>query len=109
MASNPFPLGKVAVTTAGTRERLTKDLSSPTTALRCFKIHIKASLGNTGDVTVGDSTVVHATGVGAYIVLDAGQEHMFMVDNAPAGLDASKFWLDVGTNGDSVVAYLIEQ
>jgi hypothetical protein len=109
MASNPFPLGKVAVTAAATRERLTKGLSAPTASLRCQKIHIKASLANTGDVTVGDVTVVASTGVGAYIVLDAGQEHTFVIDNAPNGLDASLFYLDVGTSGDSVIAYLITQ
>lgn len=102
-------LGKVAVTTAATRERLTKGLSSPTARLGCTKVTIQASAGNTGSVTVGDSTVVASTGVGAYIVLAKGESHTFGTEMAPEGLNAADFWLDVGTNGDSVVAYLTIQ
>lgn len=102
-------LGKVAVTTAGTRERLTKGLSSPTAHLGCTKVTIQALAGNTGSVTVGDSTVVAATGAGAYIVLAKGESHTFGTEHSPIGLDARDFWLDVATNGDAVVAYLTIQ
>lgn len=99
-------LGKVAVTTAATRERLTKSQSVPTARLMATEVVIQASAGNTGSVTVGDSTVVASTGVGAYIVLAKGESHKFGSIMAPAGVNAAEIWLDVATNGDSVVAYL---
>lgn len=102
-------LGKVVVTTAATRERLTKGLSSPTARLGCTKVTIRALEGNTGDVTVGDSTVVASTGEGAFIVLAQGESHTFGTEAAPGGLNAADFWLDVATNGDGVTAYLTIQ
>jgi hypothetical protein len=99
-------LGRVTVTTAGTRERLTKGETTPGARLAGCKIVVKALTTNTNPVTVGNSAVVHATGVGAYVTLSAGQEHKFGNEGAPAGLNAADFWLDVGTNGEGVVAYV---
>ena len=99
-------LGRVTVTTAATRERLTKNQSVPSARMGATEVVIKALTTNTNPITVGDSTVVHSTGVGAYVTLSAGQEHKFGTQNAAAGLNAADFWLDVQTNGEGVVAYL---
>lgn len=92
-------LGKVAVATAGTITQVTTDA----TILASY-VRIELVPGNTGDIHVGLSTLVKATGVGVLAVLTKAQADRWVFElYAPGGgnsIQLSQFYLDSGTNAD---------
>ena len=78
--------GKKTVTTAGTQ------LALASSQIVTHGVRIKALVGNTNNVYVGDSSVSSATGY----VLDAGEELYLQIVNL------ATVYIDVDTNGEGV-------
>lgn len=107
-------IGVVTCAAAGTRTRLTSTQPDPTKPYPCQSWRVEAVIGNTGAVTVGDSTVVAATQVGAAAVLpkcaatgptSVVEQHAYA---NPNGLDLSAVYIDVATGGDKVLVSVNE-
>ena len=107
-------IGVITCAAAGTRTRLTSTQADPTKAYPCQTVRIEAVVGNTGAVTVGDSTVVASSQVGAAAVLvkcaATGPVSVFEMSayHNPNGLDLSAFYIDVATGGDKVLVSVNE-
>lgn len=116
-----IPLGKVVVTTAGTRERTTKNgfpsppgggapLGSTAEGLRCQSIQFQALPTNTGKIYIGDETLVASTGVGVHAVLSsAGERQGFSIPMAANALHVELFYLDADNSGEGVYVTLLQQ
>ncbi len=81
--------GRQIVTTAGTRVQLGTDTN-------CGYILVQAEKDNTGEVVVGDDTVVAAIATRRGYSLAAGESTPVFADNL------SDVWLDSTVNGDGV-------
>lgn len=98
-------LGKVTVATAGTPVQVSA------TRLMVRAVRFQTTNGNTGLMYIGDATLVKATLVGVHRVLgiasatadapvvEFGSQE---IENGNA-IDLSKFWVDAGVNGESVL------
>ena len=89
-------LGRITVTTAGTRVPLTAD-----TTLIAYKVIIKGKATNAGLVFVGDVTVTATNGY----PLAATAELVIEPPTSPRNLEnimLSDIYVDSATNGDSV-------
>lgn len=102
------PLGRITVTTAGTRVPITSSTD------KCAYIVACPVAANTGTVVVGDTTVVAATGVGVYAELlkpaSGYSDRVTIPSGEPdAGntIDPSTIYLDAATSGDKVLVYLV--
>jgi hypothetical protein len=94
------PVGK-RTTNAATRAKV---IAADTPA---FSIVVQALQANTGVVTVGDSTVVASTGVGAMAQLSAGQAVTINLERSE--FNAANIYFDVATNGEGVTGYAISE
>lgn len=81
--------GRQIVTTAGTRVQLGTDTN-------CSYILVQAEKDNSGEVVVGDDTVVAAAATRRGYSLSAGESTPVFADNL------SDVWLDSTVNGDGV-------
>lgn len=109
-----YSIGKVTVTTAGTKVRLTANETTPGANLGAQTILIQALSGNTGKVYIGLSTLNKSTGAGVLGVLNVppttGDLPLLTLTApmAPALFNAADLYLDVDTNGEGVMASLIQ-
>jgi len=95
--TNSFVTGQQNVTTSGTPVQLT-DLVIPAGIL----ILIKAKNGNTGTVTIGNSSAnALNTGI-AFFALAAGQSVLLQLQNL------NRIWIDSTVSGNGI-EYLFEQ
>lgn len=101
------PLGKIAVTTAGTPVRVTA------TATPCYGLIVTPVAGNAGATHFGVSGLTKATLVGVIkTFLKPGatgvQDHLQIT--APEGnpLNAADFWVDAETNGDALLVSYVQ-
>ncbi len=117
--SAPQPTGPVTVPTPGTPVQLTQFMQTitvgsgkmcvATDAVLCNKIVITASpytqagAGNTGNVYVGQQTMVKATGAGVIAVLLPGQSFTITNNVGMNIYDLSKLYLDADTASDGVM------
>lgn len=109
-------LGKITVTTAGTRVRITSGQSVPGANISCQSITVQAWPANTGRIYVGTVAVVGSTGVGVYgyvpIPASDGTTSPGMslgVEGGGNALNAADFYLDASVNGDSAIVTIIER
>ena len=99
------PLGKLT-TTAGTRKALVTYSANQQSYTR--KVVVRALSTNTQAVTVGDSTVVASTGVGAADILAPGTQTVIEVPpGGNANLDPGAIYFDVAVSAEGVVAYFV--
>ena len=92
-----------AVTANGTAERIT------TKETKALYVSIQGTVGNTGDIYVGDSQV-SATNAGA--ILDAGVQmelHAPVVGNGVVPISLKDIWVDAGTAADKVNVFVLER
>lgn len=108
-------IGVITCLSAGTRTRLTStQTGDKINNFPCQRVRIEGVVANTGAVTVGDSTVVASTQVGAAGVLvkpaATGPVSVFDLDsnNVPNGLNLADFYIDVATGGDKVLVSVVE-
>ncbi len=107
-------IGTITCVAAATRTRLTSTQADPAKAYPCQSWRVEAVVGNTGAVSVGDSTVVASSGVGVAAVLlkcaatgptSVVEQHAY---SNPNGLDLSAVYIDVATSGDKVLVSVNE-
>lgn len=101
-ARKPTPIGAVAVTSAGTRVRLTSTLSAPTADLPTPWIFVQASEANTGVTYIGTSTVsatVYLIALGPGEGLELTPPH---VRGSQGEYFLNDLYADAATNGNSV-------
>lgn len=98
--SNLAPLGKVTTTAA-----TAKQVTGSSTKTNCYSLVVQALPANTGNVTVGDSTVVASTGVGAMAVLAPGQSITIGIGHE---FDASNVYFDVAVSSEGIVGYTVD-
>lgn len=93
-------LGKVTVTTAGTRVQITSS------DIRATSVTIQADAANTGDMYVGDSTVASNKA----LTLDA-RESVSLNGDTVAGnteeFNLSEIYVDSSVNGESVHVFYL--
>ena len=82
------------VTTAGTAERLS------TTLINCVQICLQALLTNTGNIAIGGSNVIVASGSENSITLVPGQTMTINCQNPQI------IWMDAEVNGEGI-SYLV--
>ena len=117
---NPQPLGAVTVVTPGTKVRLTINLLSadPTTgkvvttsatdSVPCNKIGLAANplsqggAGNTGKVYVGSQSMNKTTLLGVVAIISPGGSYTISNNVSMDIYDASKWFVDADTAGDSI-------
>lgn len=106
MIVKPTSLGKVVVTTAGTRKQV---LTSSTPAQI---IQVQQFPGNTGKIYIGTSLLVASTGVGLYYVLPIPTVSnlaawLLQWPDAHAMFDLSDLYLDAEVSGEgAIVSYV---
>ncbi len=86
-------VGKVTVTTAGTRVQLSSTLT------RARGIYIEADEDNTGVIFIGGSTV---SGDSYIAALNAGEGFTWTADQGGPALDPSSIYIDSDANTQSV-------
>jgi len=91
-------------TNAGTRKQVTT--ATDHQAVNSFVV--QALPGNVGNVYIGDSTVVAATGVGTMRILQPG-EVFSAASEGLNDLNATQVYFDVESNGDGVVGGGLER
>lgn len=107
-------IGVVTCAAAGTRTRLTSTQADPTKPYPCQSWRVEAVIGNTGAVSVGDSTIVASSQVGVAAVLPkcAATGPTSVLEVAayanPNGLDLSAVYIDVASSGDKVLVSVNE-
>lgn len=90
-ANNSIVSSRKAVTTAGTRVQLSA------TSVRIKGLMISGDLGNTGEVVVGDNSVVATQGAMVGNVIIPGNAPFVLPVN-----DLNLVWIDANTNGDGI-------
>lgn len=95
--------GKQTIATAGTPQQcvLPTEVSGLTKAYVDVLVVLAAST-NAGNVYVGDSTLVKATGVGVGAILSPGQS--FTIPGQNGTLHPLNLWFDTDTNNNVVYA-----
>lgn len=102
----PTSLGKVVVTTAGTRKQIL------TTSTPAQIVQIQQFPGNTGKIYIGGSTLVGSTGVGVYFVLpiptvNSLSSWLLQWPDSHAMFDLADLYLDAEVNGEgAIVSYV---
>lgn len=100
------PQGKKTVANAATRVQLQAAPQGMNGIL------FQALPANTGNIYIGDSTVVGSTLVGCMLVLGPGQIAViggkYLSTSALNNEDPSKFWLDADVNGEGVLWSIIQ-
>jgi hypothetical protein len=107
---NPTIMGLTVVTSAGTRVSVLKNNTDYDTEaevqantlmgrIAANKILIQAAKANTGNIFVGDNTVVAATGVGTLAELGAGESVTLDAEGINA-FSVETLFLDAATSGD---------
>src|ERR1700690_658377 len=104
MSITPQSLGLVAVTAAGTPQQLT----STHVEVKDFWITpLKAlpSTGNVGNIYIGTSTMVKATGVGVFRVIKTGDapQHIERPRTSGEFYDLSQWYIDADNNSDGAL------
>lgn len=100
-----IPLGKIAVTTAGTPVQIT------TTPTFCHAIIVSQDISNTGAAHFGTSTLVVSTLVGVVkSFLKPGTTALAdtLILKSPGGnlLNAADYWIDVAVSGEGLLVSL---
>lgn len=97
-------LGIVNVTTSGTPQQLTSSVTE-TKDLWIRPLKTLPGTGNTGNIYIGNSTMVKATCVGVMLVIKTGDNPVHIERPRTSGefYDLSKLYIDADNSGDGAV------